>query len=83
MKLALHAGMWCAGLVGIWAARCGDWRGWLEAVGVMGWCATALIVGYDWGRSERFCPPEEDPGMTLPQPYPQEDLCRMKRPQMR
>ena len=46
--------MWTAGALGMVAARYDDWRGWCEALGVMGWCATTLMDRYDWGKDDRF-----------------------------
>lgn len=54
MKYALHTAMWLAGLLGMIAAHYGDWRSYAEALAVMGGCAAALVMGYDWGKDDRF-----------------------------
>ena len=54
MKYLLHSGMWSAGLAAIAAAHFGDWRSYAEAVGVATACAALLVVGYDYGRDDRF-----------------------------
>ena len=54
MKYALHIGMWVAGLAGIVAAHFEHWRTSAEACGVMAGCMAALVMGYDWGKDDRF-----------------------------
>ena len=54
MKYALHVGLWTAGLAGMGAASFGEWRAYFEALAVMGGCAAALVMGYDWGKDDRF-----------------------------
>lgn len=54
MKYLLHTGLWSAGLAGIAAAACSDWRSYAEAVAVVVTCGVWLVVEYDYGKDDQF-----------------------------
>lgn len=54
MKYLLLTVLAVAVLVGVLAARWGDWRTYAEAVATVVACGVWLVVEYDYGKDERF-----------------------------